>query len=205
MGSGAPGIGKLVAQTLHADYVDREIIAQVAERLETKQEAIIAREMPPGSLLGRIAEALGRGYVADFGLAGAYLPAWQIPLDDARYVQTLESVIRELAGNQPVVIRGRGSQCILKDRPEALHVLVVAPLELRVSRVMNDLKVDEKSAKREVDRFDGGRRQFVRRYFGADMEDPLHYDLVVNTERLSYDSAASVIVDALATKDEAAA
>lgn len=84
-------------------------------------------------------------------------------------------------------------------------MLVVAPLELRVRRVMNDLKVDEKSAKREVDRFDGGRRQFVRRYFGGDVEDPLHYDLVVNTERLSYDSAASVIVDALATRDEAAA
>lgn len=197
LGSGAPEIGKEVAERIHADYVDREIIAQVAERMEAKQEEVTAREMPPGSLLGRIAEALEHSYIADFGLAGAFLPAWQIPVGDDRYLQTLESVIRELATGQPVVIRGRGSQFILRGYPEALHVLVVAPLGLRVRRVMEDLMVEEKAAKREIERFDSSRHEFIKRYFDAEMEDPAHYDLVISTERFSFKIAASVIVDAL--------
>jgi cytidylate kinase len=197
LGSGAPEIGREIAARIHADYVDREVIAQVAERLQAKQEEVVAREMPPGSLWGRIAEALGRSYIADLGFGGAYLPAWQIPLGDIRYVQALESVIRDLAASQPIVIRGRGSQFILRDYPDAFHVLVVAPAELRVKRVMQDLRMEEKTARHEVERFDGSRHEFVKRYFEAEMEDPVHYDLVINTERSSFDIATSIIVDAL--------
>jgi cytidylate kinase len=205
LGSGAPEIGRRIASRIHADYVDREIIAQVAERLEAKPEEVIAREMPPGSLLGRIAEALGHSYIADLGFSGAYLPAWQIPLGDTRYLQALESVIRELARSQPIVIRGRGSQFILRDHPDALHVLVVAPLDLRVKRVMQSGKLEEKAAKQEIARFDGSRHEFVKRYFDAEMEDPVYYDLIVNTQLFSFDAATSIIVDALRSKEEAAA
>ncbi|MBN2099433.1 MAG: cytidylate kinase-like family protein [Dehalococcoidia bacterium] len=202
LGSGAPEIGKQVAERIHADYVDREVIAQVAERLQAKQEEVIAREMPPGGLWGRIAEALGRSYIADLGFGGAYLPAWQIPVGDIRYLQALESVVRDLASIQPIVIRGRGSQFILRDHPEAFHVLVVAPVELRVKRVMHDLRVEEKTARHEVERFDSSRHEFVKRYFEAEMEDPVHYGLVINTERFSFDIATSIIVDALRLKGE---
>ena len=60
LGSGAPEVGRQIADRLHADYVDREIIAEVAARLRRQEQEVIAKEMPPSSLLGRIAEALGR-------------------------------------------------------------------------------------------------------------------------------------------------
>ncbi len=58
LGSGAPEIGKMVADKLNTDYVDREIIAKVAELLNTKTQDVIAKEMLPGTFLGRIAEGL---------------------------------------------------------------------------------------------------------------------------------------------------
>lgn len=61
LGSRAPEIGRLVADELHADYVDREIIAKVAELLNAHKQNVLAKEMPPGTLLERIAAALGRG------------------------------------------------------------------------------------------------------------------------------------------------
>ena len=73
------------------------VIAQVTARLESKQEELIAREMPLRGWWGRVAEALGRSYITDLAFGGAYLPAWQIPLGGVRCLQTLESVIRELA------------------------------------------------------------------------------------------------------------
>ena len=202
LGSGSPEIGRFVADRLHIDYIDREIIAEVAARLNRQEQEVTEKEMPPCSLFGRIAKALEHGYSSEIGFEGAYMPVWQIPLDDARYLNTLESVIRELARSHSLVIQGRGSQFILRDYPRALHVLVTAPVEVRVKRVMANLKLDPEAAKREIVAFDSGSREFIRRYFKAEVWDPVYYDVVVNTEHLAFQAAASIIVDALSFKDE---
>lgn len=194
LGSGGPEIGRLIAEKLHADYVDREIIAEVAARLQRQEEEVIEKEMPPSSFLGRVAEALGHSGV---GFEGAYLPLWQMPLDDVGYLETLESVIKKLAQNPLLVIQGRGSQFILKDHPGAFHVFIVAPIELRVQRMMESLKLTQEAAKREITRFDNSRREFIRRYFHVEREEPEQYNLVINTEHLSFQAAASIVVDAL--------
>ena len=191
LGSGAPEIGRLVADKLNTDYVDREIIAEVAERLKWSKQGIAEKELPPATLGGRILEALGRSGADQ----GVYLPAWEIPPDDPLYLAGLESVIKELAGSGSFVIRGRGSQFILRDFPDAFHVLVVAPLALRVKRIMEDMQLDDKAATKEVERFDSSRREFTKRYFHAELEDPLNYDLVINTQRLIFEDAASIIVN----------
>ncbi len=200
LGSGAPEVGRFVAERLRVDYVDREIIAEVASRLHREEKEVLAKEMPPSTLLGRIAEALEHSYTFGDGMAGAYLPIGQIPLDDARYLQALETVIRELARGQSLVILGRGSQFILKGYPETLHVLVVAPFEVRVRRVMHDLNLDPEAAKLEIARFDSSLRQFAKKYFKMELEDPVFYDLVINTERLSFEAAASIAVDTLSLR-----
>jgi cytidylate kinase len=216
LGSGAPDIGRLIADKLHIDYVDREIIAEVAARLRRDEQDVLKKEMPPSSLLGRIAEALrhttafeGGGLPTAFvgvgvpaAFEGVSLPAWQIPLDDTRYLQALESVTRELAESHSLVIRGRGSLFILKDFPEMLHVLIVAPIEVRLKRVMESLNIDETSAKQEIERFDKGVRAFIKKYFNAELGDPKHYDLVINTKYFNFEAAASIIINALSFKDK---
>jgi len=200
MGSGAPEIGRLVADLLKVDYVDREIIAEVAAAINRSDNEIIAKERPSSSLLERIGEALARTAIRR-GVASAYLSTSAMPLDDKRYLKALRAVIRELARTRRMVIRGRGSQFILKDYPRALHVLVVAPLKMRVSRVMTDLKLDEKEAKKEIVRSDSSRREFTRSYFHAELEDPTLYDLVINTKNLSFKASASIVANALRNKE----
>jgi cytidylate kinase len=202
LGSGAPEVGRQIANKLHADYVDREIIAEVARRLQREEQEVIEKEMPPTSLLGRIAEALQHNYAFGDSLTGAYLPILEMPLGDTRYLQALESVVRELARrSQSLVIQGRGSQFILRDYPGTLHVLTVAPLEVRVKRLMQDRKLDQEAAKVEIARFDNSRREFIKRYFQADLEDPVSYDLVINTDRLSFQAAAAIVVEAISAKN----
>ncbi len=205
LGSGSPEIGRLAAEKLHIDYVDREIIAEVAARLDRQEQDVTEKEMPPSGLFGRIARALERGYSSEIGFEGAYMHVWQIPLDDSRYLNTLASVIKELARNQSLVIQGRGSQFILRDYRQALHVLVTAPQEVRLKRVMESQKLDPEAARREIARFDSGSREFIKRYFKAEVWDPVNYDLVVNTEHLSPQDAAAIIVEALSLKDKTVA
>jgi cytidylate kinase len=212
LGGGASEIGRQVADRLHIDYIDREIIAKVAELLNENKQDVMAKEMPAGSLWRYIAQSLGfENSVGGVGVwepsfispySCAYMPTWQIPLDDNRYLSCLESVINELARNNNVVICGRGSQFILKDRPGALHILVVAPFETRLKRVMQSLEMDKKSAEKEIGQSDGSRHEFIKRYFKAEMEDAAHYDIVLNTERLDFEDAATIIVNALPLKSK---
>ncbi len=199
LGSGAAETGREVANRLQADYVDREILAEVAARLHRKEPEVTAKEMPPGSFLGRIAEALEKSYALGDSMSGAYLPVGEIPLDNTRYLQALESVVRELvrSRSKPLVILGRGSQFILKEYPGILHVLAVAPLEVRIKRVMQDLQLDQEAARQEITRYDNSLREFFKRYFKVEPEEPVHYDLVINTGRFSFQAAASIVVDAL--------
>lgn len=199
LGSGAPAIGALVADDLHVDYVDRDIINRVAGTLRRHERDVVEKEMPPTSILGRIREALEHSYspgpTAD-GKYIPYVPPGELPLDDADYLAGLTSVIQELAEGSSIVICGRGSQFILGDRPGAVHVLVIAPLELRVRRVMQELGLDEDAARKRISGYDSSRREFIKRHFHAELEDPQNYDLVVNSGRLDYATAASVVVQA---------
>ncbi|MBI2853985.1 MAG: cytidylate kinase-like family protein [Chloroflexi bacterium] len=200
LGSGAPEVGREIARRLNVDYVDREIIADVAVRLQRQEPDVIAKESPPPSLRGRIAEALSHSYGVG-GLEGSYLPSWELPLDDATYLKALKSLIVELASSGSIVIYGRGSQFILKGNPNAFHVLTVAPPEVRLRRVMDSLKLDQERARREMVRSDNIGREFSRRYFRAEWEDPLNYDMVINTEFLSFHAAASIVVNAFGLKE----
>ncbi len=197
-GSWANEIGELIAHKLKIDYVDREIIAGVAHKLRRPSTSIEEKEMPPSTLLGRIAEAMAKtSYMGDSVFTGIYSPLWEIPLDDTKYLSGLEYVIKELAGGRSIVILGRGSQFILKDFPRALHVLIVSPVEVRVKSVMERLKLNEEDAKNEIVRFDDGNRVFIKKFFKADILDPINYDMVINTHHLSIEGAASIIADAV--------
>ena len=201
LGSGAPDIGKKVAEKLHIDYVDREIIAEVATRCNLQESEVLAKEMPPARLQERIAEALARGYSIGDGIQGAYLPFWQIPTDDNRYLEALTSFIKDFAKGHQAVIHGRGSQYILKECPHALHISVVAPLKTRVKRVMETMNLTGEKAKQEINHFDSSAREFIKRFFAADMEDPTSYDLVINSERLGFEDAVSIICEAVIRKN----
>jgi cytidylate kinase len=61
--------------------------------------------------------------------------------------------------------------------------------------------MNEEAAKQEIARFDNSSREFIKRYYRAGWEDPVHYDLTVNTENLSYQAAVSIIVQALSVKE----
>jgi cytidylate kinase len=204
MGSGAPEIGRMLAKRLNIDYIDREIIAEVAASLKRPTTDVARKETPPINLMERIREALSYSYPIMTSPEGAhipvYLPVWEVPLDDERYFKSLELVVKKLAESQSIVIRGRGSQFILKELPEAFHVLTVASLKIRVRRIMDSLKITESEAVKETNRSDVSHHEFIKRYFKQELEDPVNYDIVINTSTIDFEDAASIINRALQLK-----
>jgi cytidylate kinase len=74
-------------------------------------------------------------------------------------------------------------------------VLVTASGPTRQRRLAASLRVDEKEAARVMKRSDAGRADYIKRFYGIGAEHPTHYDLVINTDKLTPDDAARVIVD----------
>jgi cytidylate kinase len=77
---------------------------------------------------------------------------------------------------------------------------VVAPLELRIKNVREAYKVSEKVARQNVMGKESERVAFIRRYFHADMLDPVNYDLVFNMEMNEQDTVIEMVKVAYNTR-----
>jgi cytidylate kinase len=200
MGSGVSEIGKETARLLSGSYVDKEIIEEISKLVGHPTEKVAEREYAPLSLTERIKAALERSQKRSGSMESAYSRSLPEPLNDTRYLVALKTVIQDITLEGNIVIHGRGSQFILRNNPSALHVLVVAPLPVRIKRVMNELKTDEESALKLIEEYSKSRRDFIKRFFNKDMMDIVHYDLVINTGSVTYELAVQIIIKALQIK-----
>ncbi len=112
---------------------------------------------------------------------------------DQVYVDLLPALITDLATEKDLVVLGRGGQCMFRGFPGALHVRVVAGTKERARRLMNERGLDEQAAIRLVEESDETRRRFIQYHYGEDIDVAVHYDLVVNTDRLSVEAATRLI------------
>lgn len=80
--------------------------------------------------------------------------------------------------------------------PRAFHVRLVAPLEQRVAHCRETYGMTESAAHAFCRREDSGRERYLKKYFSADINNPLLYHLTINTGLVSYEAAAKQIGDA---------
>jgi cytidylate kinase len=112
------------------------------------------------------------------------------------YVKEVEQVIKDLAAEGDVVIVGRGGQATLRGRPDVLHVRLIAPADLRAERLRRRHQISLESAQAQVEARDHYRRNYLKRFYHIDWDDPELYDLILNTARFSPEEAAQHIVQA---------
>ena len=81
------------------------------------------------------------------------------------------------------------------------HVRLVSALEKRVQRIQELEQLSKKAALAFMRKEDRGRERYLKKYFEADVDDPLLYDLTINTDRISHDQAAKLIAEAVLMGD----
>lgn len=129
-------------------------------------------------------------------LFGLHPPSWTM------VHQTAESILH-LAELGHVIIIGRGASIITRKLDYVFHVRLVGSLEKRAKYVQQrDPSLSERAALEMIQEEDHGRTRYLRKYFDKDVEDPLLYHLVINTDLVPYEEAARVIAGAVATKTE---
>lgn len=170
MASGGTEIAAQVAKKLRLQYVDREIIFRAAKQAGVPEAALAE--------------------VDEFGI----LPPMLSPKERQSFVSTVESVVRDFAKADNVIIVGRGSQVILNEWPNSLHLQVIAPLDLRVDRLIKREKIDRETALNRLQASDRARANFIRRTYRVDWLDSRLYDLVINTGKIRDEDAVELVV-----------
>ena len=164
-----------------------ELALGVAERLGWRR---VCRD-----LINQAAQAAGVPQVAlaeidELGFLGLRTSAKEW----GAYQSQVERILRELADEGDVVIVGRGGQVVLRERPDVLHVRVVAPLEMRVDRLRRERNVSEESARACLEASARARARYLRRSHGVRVDDPALYHLTINTGLLDLSQAVDLVV-----------
>ena len=108
-------------------------------------------------------------------------------------VHKASETILHLAQMGSVVLVGRGANIITRKLPLGFHVRLVGSLKKRVQHIMEYYQLTLEEAMRFVEREDRGRRDYLRKHFSCDIDDPLIYDLIINTDLVSYQETADLI------------
>lgn len=189
-GSGGSEVAERVANALGWHLYDNAMVDEVARRLGMSTEEVSAREERVPSLPERIATAMALGVpevmptVADLATEPS----------EERIVEVTKRVIEEAVQAGPAVLVGRGAQCMLAARADALHVFCYAPAEVLASYVITNFGVSTAEAHRIVAEKNHQREQYVKRYWKRNWRDLSNYHLCVNTAWLGLDGAADVVV-----------
>ncbi|MBV9281071.1 MAG: cytidylate kinase-like family protein [Chloroflexi bacterium] len=189
-GSLGDEIGKEVASRLGLRFVDYEVINEVASRLGVPLSSVSEREEREGSIVSELVQTMRRLYPATL----LPQPTEDKPeLDEASQLQMIREVIWEVARTNDALIVGRGGAFILPRHPTTLHVLVTAPAEIRVERVMAAEGLDHDRAEHRIKHVDEARGRYIRHFYRTNWLEVGHYDLVVNTGHFSHNEAVTLI------------
>jgi cytidylate kinase len=172
MGSQGYEVAAAVAKALGFAYVDREILLHAA-RVQDVPEAKIV------------------------DIADRRLSLWErFDEEKRRYLTFIEAAYYAFAEKGNLVTAGRGGPFFLREVTHALRVRIMAPVEVRVRRVMARDKLDHQMAKAKVKDYDRELAGRIEYLFGVDWSLPEHYDIVLNTEADTFPFYVDLLVAA---------
>ncbi|MCD6486122.1 MAG: cytidylate kinase-like family protein [Syntrophobacterales bacterium] len=172
-----------LSKELKLDIIDSKVIHGVAESVKMSDKVVSHLDEKTRNVLDNWI---------------VYLKATRFLLADT-YVYHLTKVIGSIGKQGNAIIIGRGANLILPP-DETLRVRFIAPMETKVHHMMHEFNIPEEDARQQIILKEAERGDSIRRYFKVDIEDPINYDLIINTEFLGVENIIGVIKSALKFK-----
>jgi cytidylate kinase len=178
MGSLAKDVALRVAQEGKLAVMRHEVLEGVADKMRV-----------PTSVISRLRE----------GKAGL---VERLQVDGSKMAVHTAKEVFALADKGNIVLRGWGATCLLRPVAHVVRVRITRSFDKRVEWLMDHLETDDEGfAGGELRRSDDAHATRMRALFGVTWGDPLLYDLVLNTDRVSVESCAHQILQ-LAARPE---
>lgn len=168
--SGGAALAECAARALGSPCLAREVLVSAATALGVSEQFLKERmERAPG-----LWERLGA--------------------ERRTYALAVKAALAEHVSSGNAVYHGLAGHLLLRDIPQVLRLRLIAPPESRVHALMEQRGMTEDAAERFIAEVDQHRAQWTRFMYDADIEDPRLYDVVINLDKTSIDSACALVV-----------
>lgn len=169
-------MGRSVAQEMSRElginFYDRDIVEATAARMGLPVSEISFTEDNHSTSYFKSLYPLGTGLLS---------------VQDELF-QTQKNIIRDLAEKESCIIVGRCADVVLADRTDVLNIRVFAPYEDRLKNCTQKLGMDERTARKMIDRIDRSREQYHKEYGGCELT--RYTDILINTARFGIEGSA---------------
>lgn len=179
-GAGGAAVAREVRSRLDWPVYDRELLEKISEETGLQTELLESLEEHESSKAADWLESL---FVSQ-------------TVTRAQLAHKLVQTLSALSARGHCVIVGRGASVILPEST-TFRVRLVAPRKTRIARIQAKSGQPADVVARRIDEIDCKRAEFIRTQLHKDVNDVHHYDLVINTERITVAECADLIVSAL--------
>jgi len=187
LGTGGDEIAGRVAESTGLSLVDREGLVSLAQEMEPAFREVADADELEERVGGRL-NALALGLAMTAGSSEAFR--------ELRFRQALPEIARRVLARamaQPAVIVASAAFAALADHPAAVHVRLRAPRDWRVESHHRRCLIDRAAAERAVKHDDHIKHAWVRELYGADLDDPARFAIVLDVSRFSEDLVVAIL------------
>ena len=172
MGSLGKDVAAQIAQQLGKKVIHHEIVDQLADKMRLRKTHVVR-------FLDGKAGILEKMTTDTTSLS----------------IFTAAEVLRIAANDEVAVIRGWGANHLLGSVPHVVRVRICASFDVRVKRMMERLNTtDESAVEKEIRLSDEAITAITRRHFDVNWKDAEHYDMVLNTDRISIENCTEQVM-----------
>jgi len=188
-GTESEKVASQAAQRLGYEYIGKQLIAEIARELRiSKSEAEVFRKTAQSRILR---------FVDRFtcSIVQKVVDREHGCLDDKNYYETTKKLVKNVYEAGDAIILGWGGQCILRGKPNTLHVRLVKNAETKIKEVMQNKNLNHDAAMALIKKDEGDLREYIKHYFNEDWNAAHLYDLIIDMERNSVEKAVDLICD----------
>ena len=103
-------------------------------------------------------------------------------------------ILKGIAESESCIIAGRSGFFIFADHPNHLNILITAPLEQRIQRIVRKQGITAEEARKIINKIDISRENYINKFTATSRYDARNYDLVINMEGKTEDQIADMIL-----------
>ena len=193
-GTQSQRVATKLAQQLGYEYIGDQLLAQVARELNlSEHEAETFLKTSKSSVLRLVDK-----YTCS--IVQKVVDREHGCLDDKAYFEKTKELVEKLYESDNVIILGWGAQCILKGKPDTLHVRLRKDHKLKISDLAKRQNLTPKAAEHKIKSDEDELKVYIKEYFDTDWNDARLYDLVIDMGKNSVQEAVDLICENLKHK-----
>ena len=197
LGSGGRTVGRKLAEKLNVPYYDKLLIQSLQDKYKLSVEEIEKEKGNKHQWLNYLKNAFvainqNKDELWYYQMVNGELGD-MVTSEDMFKVE--QEILKEAAEEQSCIVAGRSGFCVFANHPNHVSIMIQAPMEQRIERVMKKQGLNHEEAEKAIKNVDKMRENYVTKYTGTSRYDTRNYDLVISMNGKTEDEVVEMILN----------